>query len=78
MEIPLRASVRVGRLPCLAPPGPVHRYRDDRGDSRFNAPALQEHARKSLAQDVLPGVREGCARYKAREQQMNDTHDPTC
>ncbi len=37
-------------------------------DWRNLALALQEHARKSLAQDVLPGVREGCARYEARQQ----------
>ncbi len=36
-------------------------------DWRGLAPALQEHARKGLAQDVLPGVREGCMRYEARE-----------
>ena len=37
-------------------------------DWRNLDPALQEHARKSLVQDVLPGVREGCARYEAQEQ----------
>ena len=36
-------------------------------DWRNLDPALQEHARKSLVQDVLPGVREGCARYEAQE-----------
>ena len=37
-------------------------------DWRNLDPALQEHARKSLVQDVLPGVREGCARYEAQKQ----------
>jgi 5,10-methylenetetrahydromethanopterin reductase len=37
-------------------------------DWRNLDPALQEHARKSLVQDVLPGVREGCTRYEARKQ----------
>ncbi len=37
-------------------------------DWRGLAPVLQEHARKSLAQDVLPGVREGGMRYEAQEQ----------
>jgi len=36
-------------------------------DWRGLDPALQEHARKSFVQDVLPGVREGCVRYEARE-----------
>jgi hypothetical protein len=39
------------------------------GDWRGLDPALQEHARRSLTQAVLPGVREGCGRYEAREQQ---------
>lgn len=37
-------------------------------DWRNLDPALQEHARKSLAQDVLPGFREGCVRYAMRGQ----------
>jgi alkanesulfonate monooxygenase SsuD/methylene tetrahydromethanopterin reductase-like flavin-dependent oxidoreductase (luciferase family) len=35
-------------------------------DWRNCEPALQEHARKSLAQELLPGDRTGCARYDAR------------
>ena len=37
-------------------------------DWRGLDPALQEHVRKSLAQDVLPGVREGGAHYEAQKQ----------
>lgn len=37
-------------------------------DWRNLDPALQEHARKSLVQDVLPGVREECARHEAQKQ----------
>jgi hypothetical protein len=32
-------------------------------DWRNLDPALQEHARQSLAQNVLPGFREGCTQY---------------
>ena len=37
-------------------------------DWRNLDPALQEHVRKSLAQDVLPGFREGCVRHAVREK----------